>query len=100
MVQTNFWKFCQACRTAQKGVAGQRPFLLQNYYRRTVEYFCMISFASTRHGPELIFKKSSMLDCPKGRGRATPYFRIKYSIHSCRLICRKCDTTNRATFTY
>ena len=36
-----------------RGVAGSRPFkkklnYLENYYRRTVKYFSMIPFASSR----------------------------------------------------
>ena len=49
---------------------------LENYYRRAVEYFCMIPFASSRHGPKLIFNFfPNMPDPQKGRDRATPIFR-------------------------
>ena len=65
------------------GVAGPRPFKKTELFRkllhdRTVEYFCMIPFASSRQWSKIILEiLSSMLDCPKGRGRATPLFRYK-----------------------
>ena len=57
---------------------GHAPFSLQNYYRRTVEYFCIIPFASSRPSSKIIFKiLSELSDRPKGRGRTTPLFRYK-----------------------
>ena len=51
---------------------------LENYHRITVKYFCVIPFASSRQWSKIILEiLSSMSDCPKGRGRATPLFRDK-----------------------
>ena len=51
---------------------------LENYYRRTVEYFCMILFASSKQWSKIILEiLSIMSDCPKGHGRATPLFCYK-----------------------
>ena len=51
---------------------------LEDYYKKTVEYLYMIPFASSRQWSKLILEiLSSILDHPKGRGRATPIFRYK-----------------------
>ena len=52
-------------------------FYLENYYKKTDEHFSMIP-ASSRLWSKIFLKiLSSMLDHPKGRGRATPIFYLE-----------------------
>ena len=51
-----------------RGVAGL------HYYRRTVEYFCMIHFASSRYGPKLIYKHTGP---PKRAWQDHAHFTLK-----------------------
>ena len=52
MVQNNFGNFVKHTRRPKTAWQGHGHFSLQNYYRRTVEYFFMIPFASSGNGPK------------------------------------------------
>ena len=56
MVQINFGNFFKHAGLPKRAYQGQAPFPLQNYYRRTVEYFCMIPFASSRQWSKIILE--------------------------------------------
>ena len=78
MDQTNFENFVEHVGRTKRAWQGHAPFSVQNYYTRTVEYVCMVLFASCRESSKLILKiLSSMSDSPQGRGRATPLFHYK-----------------------
>ena len=78
MVQNNFGNFVKPTGRPKTAWQGHGHFSLQNYYRRTVEYFFMIPFASSWLWSKIILEiLSSMPDCPKGRSKATPLFRCK-----------------------
>ena len=77
-MKTNSGNFFQACYTAQKGVEEPHSFFIQNYYKKTVGNFCMISFASSRQWSKLILGiLSSMQDHLKGCDMAMLIFGYK-----------------------
>ena len=59
-----------------KGRGRATPiFYLENYYKKTDEYFSTIPFASSRLCSEIFLKiLSSMASHLKGRGKTTPIF--------------------------
>ena len=96
MVQTNFQNFLEYAGDPKRAWHGRatplfRHLILENYYKRTVKYFCMNPFKLNSKWSKLIFKIfSSMPETPKGRGRATPLFR--------HLIIKRIWLTNFAWF--
>ena len=49
MVQINFGNFVKHAGLPKRAYQGHAPFPLQNYYRRTVEYLCMIPFSMVKN---------------------------------------------------
>ena len=78
MVQTNFQNFVKHAGPPKRAWWDHALFSLKYHYRKTLQYFCIILFASSRQWSKLIFKiLPSMPDHPKGRGGTTPFFRYK-----------------------
>ena len=81
MVQTNFKNFLEYAGDPKRAWHGRatplfRHLILENYYKRTVKYFCMNPFKLNSKWSKLIFKIFSIMpETSKGRGRATPLFR-------------------------
>ena len=53
-----FWKFCRACRTTQKGVAGPHPFFIKKIITRKLMNICpWFLLHRVGCGPKYIFFK-------------------------------------------
>ena len=72
MVQNSYKNFIKHVGLPKRAWQGHALYLLQHYYRRTIEYFCMIPFASSRQWSKIVINFFSSM--PIGRGRATPIF--------------------------
>ena len=78
MVRSIFENFSEYAGPPKRAWQDHTQFYLQNYFKKTDEYFSMIPFASSRLWSKIFLKiLSSMPDHPKGRGRATPIFYLE-----------------------
>ena len=65
MVQTNFGNFIKHAVPPKRAWQDLAHFLIQNYYKKTVEFFYIIHFALSRQWSKLFFGiLSSMPDRP------------------------------------